>query len=438
MGLYLTEQHGSAGRREVAYPDERFAAAMRCERFLVFDGAMGTQLQARGIDVSFSVQDLLNLDNPKLVTELLTAYAQAGCDVITTNTFRSNADILGSVDAVSEVFDAAVRCARAAGASYIAGEIGPTGQMFSPYGSLTFEHAYELFACQARAAQDAGCDFILIETFTDMVEAKAAALAAKEHTSLPVFVSMSFGENGRTMMGVTPEAFARTFSALGVDALGINCSVGPDALLPVVGRIAESCSLPVIAQPNAGLPVVVEGVTGYDMTPERFISEYRPMLDAGVSIVGSCCGTSPSYTEKLAQLVQGAVPKKRSCCLDVAATSSREVLPIDPQVLSEAVRLELEDTLDAAAVTGAYFSAMSTEAKLYAIDVTGAAPEAAAEAITALQGVCTAPLWISSEDERAVEAAVRVHAGCPVIGVQGAAHSGLMESIAHHYGCVLV
>ena len=437
MDLYVSEHPLVAGEGCAPCTREPLTSALRGERFLLFDGAMGTQLQARGIDVSFSVQDLLNLENPDLVRELLSAYVQAGCDVVTTNTFRSNADILGDEATVAEVFSAAAACAREAGASCVAGEIGPTGQMFSPYGTLTFDHAYELFACQARAARDAGCDLVLIETFTDMVEAKAAVLAAKEHAQLPVFVSMSFTETGRTMMGVTPEAFARTFAGLGVDALGVNCSVGPDALLPVVKDIVASCGLPVIAQPNAGLPVVVDGVTGYDMTPERFASEYRPLLDAGVGIVGSCCGTSPEYTSRLRALIDGAAPSPRVDVGGRFATSAREVCAVDDALFDAAVWLDLPDAPGEGAATTAYFAAMDAQAKLYALDVSGMASADTAQAVADLTGVCTTPLWFASEDGQAVEAAVRAYAGCPVIGVRGAAHSELMQAIARHYGCVL-
>lgn len=438
MDLFVCDGAPGTGAREVIVPDGHFADVLAGRSFLLFDGAMGTALQQRGIDVSFKPQDLLNLSDPALVVDILHGYVEAGCEVVTTNTFRSNADILGADATVEEVYAAAARCAREAGARYVAGEIGPTGHLFEPYGDMSFDHAFELFSRQAHAAADAGCDLLVLETFTDLLEMKAAVLAAKEACRLPIVATMSFGENGRTMMGVTPAAAARTLCGLGASVLGVNCSVGPDLLLPVVSAMAEESSVPVIAQPNAGLPEVVDGVSTYAMTPGEFVAAYEPMLDAGVTVVGSCCGTNPAFSTALARMLEGRSPKAHLAARGRMATSARAVLDVDAQDLaSRCVVIELSGSFDAGAASGAYFAAMDANAPAYLLDLTGATDEQARAVVDELQSVCTAPLWFSSEDERAVEAAARVYAGCPVIGVAGAAHSETMQAIAAHYGCVL-
>ena len=245
---------------------DTLAAALAGDGFLLFDGAMGTQLQARGLAAG-ELPELLCLERPEVVTEVHAAYVAAGADVVTTNTFGANAEKLGSAATVEEVFSAAVACARAAGPRYVAADIGPTGQLLAPMGTLPFDDAYELFARQVRAADAAGADLFVIETMADLAEAKAALLAVRENSDLPALVTMTFQEDGRTFLGTTPEVAALTLSSLGAAAVGINCSLGPEEVAPLAARMLPWASCPVMVQANAGLPRVVDGQTVFDIGP---------------------------------------------------------------------------------------------------------------------------------------------------------------------------
>ena len=255
--------------RRTRVADEALARVLAGEEFLVFDGAMGTQLQERGLAAG-ELPELLCLTNPDEVTQVHAAYVAAGADVVTTNTFGANQDKLGTAATVEEIFGAAVACARRSGARYVAADIGPTGQLLEPMGTLSFDDAYELFARQARAATAAGADLFIIETMADLAEAKAALLAVRENSDLPAFVTMTFAEDGRTFLGTTPEVAAVTLSSLGADAVGINCSLGPKDVAPLVERMLPWAKCPVMVQANAGLPRVEDGVTVFDVHPEEY------------------------------------------------------------------------------------------------------------------------------------------------------------------------
>ncbi|HQE70822.1 MAG TPA: homocysteine S-methyltransferase family protein, partial [Atopobiaceae bacterium] len=274
--------------RNLRLKDERLAAVLAKEEHLLFDGAMGTQLQARGLAAG-ALPELLCLTDPDEIRAIHAAYVDAGADVVTTNTFGANTAKLGDAATVEQVFSAAIACAKASGAGYVAADIGPTGQLLAPMGTCSFDEAYELFAEQVRAADAAGADLFIIETMADLAEAKAAVLAAKENSDLPIFCTMTFAEDGRTFLGTTPEVAAITLSALGVDALGINCSLGPAALVPLAKRMIPYATCPVMVQANAGLPRVEGGVTVYDIGPDAYAAAVAEMIDAGVTIIGGCC-----------------------------------------------------------------------------------------------------------------------------------------------------
>ena len=293
--------------RERRVRDDRLAAVLRGEEFLLLDGAMGTQLQERGLAAG-ELPELLCLTHPETVTEVHAAYVTAGADVVTTNTFGANAAKLGDAATVEDVFSAAVACARAAAPRYVAADLGPTGQLLEPMGTLAFEDAYELFARQVRAADAAGADLFVIETMADLAEAKAALLAVRENSDLPAFVTMTFQEDGRTFLGTTPEAAALTLSSLGADAVGINCSLGPAEVAPLVGRMLPWADCPVMVQANAGLPRVEGEVTVYDVGPEEYAAAVAGMLDAGVTVVGGCCGTTPGHIAAERALLAGRAP----------------------------------------------------------------------------------------------------------------------------------
>lgn len=270
---------------------------------LLFDGGMGTLIQKSGIEIPKPSADMLCLTDPSVVTGLHARYVKAGSQVISTNTFNSNAHMLGGHASVQDVYRAAVKCAREAKASYVAADIGPLGELLEPLGNLSAEEAYLLFYEQAKAGADAGADLILIETMSDLKETEIAIRAAHDAGDLPIIVSMSFGERGKTYLGVSPEEAAHAFEKFGVSALGANCSTGPKEMLSTIRSMAAATSLPLIAQPNAGLPHMQDGQVVYDVEPIDFAETVKSLIDAGATLVGGCCGTEPEHIAELADRI---------------------------------------------------------------------------------------------------------------------------------------
>ena len=318
--------------RKLTVTDAHLAEALAGRAYLLFDGGMGTLVQAAGLHAVHAVPDLLNLTHPEAIVAIQRQYVEAGADCITTNTFSANRLKLASTDAtVAEVYAAAAANARAAGAPLVAGDIGPTGALLEPLGTLTFDEAFDIFSEQACAAEAAGCDLIVVETMADLLEAKAAVLAAVESTTLPVFATMTFGEDGRTFLGTTPAIAATTLSALGASAVGLNCSLGPTELAPLVGELAPHDRALVMAQPNAGLPRIQDGETVFDVGPNEFAQAMEAILDAGATVVGGCCGTTPDHIAALRALIDArplpavasvSVPAHAPVASSVAAVSA--------------------------------------------------------------------------------------------------------------------
>ena len=283
------------------------------DNLLILDGAMGTVLQQRGLPAG-GVPELLNLTDPQLLMDVYRSYVEAGSQVVYANTFGANALKLSRTGhSPEEIISAAISVAKQAVSgtdAKVALDIGPLGELLEPMGTLPFERAYDLFREMAVAGRQAGADLVVIETMTDLYEAKAALLAVKENTDLPVFVTMSFEPSGRTFTGCTIPSMARTLEGLGADAIGLNCSVGPDLLLPLLQELCRHTRLPVIAKPNAGLPDPLDG--HYDMDPAAFAAAVLPCLEAGVTIFGGCCGTSPNYIKALSTALNGKSPAPRT------------------------------------------------------------------------------------------------------------------------------
>ena len=282
------------------------------QKLIFLDGAMGTMLQRKGLQPGEN-PELLNLTRPEWIRDIHAAYVEAGSNIVYANTFGANRRKLeGSGHTVEEVVSAAVRNAKAAvgDRALVAVDMGPLGELLEPMGTLTFEEAYDLFAEVVKAGAEAGADLAVIETMTDLYETKAALLAVKEQMSLPAFVTMTFDENGRTFTGCTVASMARTLEGLGADAIGLNCSLGPKQLLPILQELCSQTRLPVIAKPNAGLPDPVDG--HYDLTPAEFAQAMKAAVAAGVSIIGGCCGTDPEYIRALHEAVKDMQPGQRS------------------------------------------------------------------------------------------------------------------------------
>ena len=427
-------------------------AALGGERFLLLDGAMGTQLQARGLAAG-ELPELLCLSHPEVVTDVHAAYVAAGADVVTTNTFGANAAKLGDAASVEEVFSAAVACARAAAPHYVAADLGPTGQLLAPMGPLPFDDAYELFARQVRAAAAAGADLFVIETMSDLAEAKAALLAVRENSDLPAIVTMTFEEDGRTFLGTTPEVASLTLSSLGAAAVGINCSLGPAEVAPLVARMAPWARCPLAVQANAGLPHVEGDATVYDIGPERYATDVAPMLDSGVTILGGCCGTTPDHIAALRALLSGRAPARRvvpdrfAVCGPQRLTAlapgevgviGERINPTGKRRMKEALRSGNHDHVVAEAIA-------QERAGAQILDVNAGLPEIDERAVMCrlveeLLGVTTLPLQIDASDPAVIEAAVRGYPGKPLVNsVSGKEESlAAVVPIAARYGCALV
>ena len=488
--------------RKLTVTDAHLAEALAGRAYLLFDGGMGTLVQAAGLHAVHAVPDLLNLTHPEAIVAIQRQYVEAGADCITTNTFSANRLKLASTDAtVAEVYAAAAANARAAGAPLVAGDIGPTGALLEPLGTLTFDEAFDIFSEQACAAEAAGCDLIVVETMADLLEAKAAVLAAVESTTLPVFATMTFGEDGRTFLGTTPAIAATTLSALGASAVGLNCSLGPTELAPLVGELAPHDRALVMAQPNAGLPRIQDGETVFDVGPNEFAQAMEAILDAGATVVGGCCGTTPDHIAALRALIDArplpavasvSVPAHAPVASSVAAVSAGSAssriawgeqsepkglsVPSVPNlrycpaftVTSAQQMASLPEGEARIAVIGERINPTGKKklkAALQAGDVDYLVAEAAAQqragadildvnvgvpgldeptllsqVTRTLQATVPLPLQLDSSDPVAIEAAARGYAGRPMVNsVNGKADNlAAVLPVVARYGCTVV
>ena len=435
--------------------DAHLERVLRGQDFLVQDGAMGTLLQERGLTAHGELPDLLNFSDPDAIADIHAGYVRAGAEMITTNTFGANAHKLEGRATVADVYRAAAANARAAGARYVAGGLGPIGLLLEPLGTLPFEAAYQIFAEQVRAVVEAGCDIVLIETMTDLREAKAAVLAAKDFSDLPIFASMTFGEDGRTFLGTPPGVAAAVLSSLGAHVVGVNCSLGPKELEPVARELVRCSRCPVVVRPNAGLPHVVEGRTVYDVEPAEFAAVMERIMEAGASVVGGCCGTNPAFTAELAALVAGRTPVPRTPPSAFTVTSAQEAVELsegraDAVVIGERINPTGKPKLKAALRAGDYDylvgeAVAQQEAGAAILDVNVGLPEldepaVLAAAVGRLQATVTAPLQVDSSDPAAIEAAVRGYAGKPLVNSVNGKRENLdaVLPVVARYGCAVV
>ena len=303
-------------------------------RVPIFDGAIGTMLQRYPEFKEVRFGEELNLSHPQLVREVHRGYLEAGADFATTNTFSANRIRLSKIglgNLVEEINVRAVELAREAteGKAYIAGSIGPTGNLMAPLGPLTFAEAEEAFIEQAQALERGGADLIIIETMDHPREIKAAIAAVRNHTDLPLIASMTFSAQGRTIHGTGPETAANILGNLGVDVIGANCSVGPWELLKVAEIYRKSTDLPLLIEPNAGQPRLAHGQTSYDIGAEEFAQAMHKMLELGIDIIGSCCGSDPSYTRKLKEVSQGFKPRARGWSYAPQLSSRTKTVPLE-------------------------------------------------------------------------------------------------------------
>lgn len=394
--------------------------------FVFLDGAMGTVIQQKGINAG-KYPDLLCFTERDTLIGIHREYVEAGSNIIYSNTFGTNKFKLeGSGYSVKEVMEGAVSAAKEAaqGRAFVSCDIGPLGQMLEPLGTLTFEDAYEAFKEVVIAGREAGADLVTIETMSDLYEVKAALLAVKENSSLPVIVSMSFEKNGRTFTGCTAEAFARTVTALGADAIGLNCSMGPDDIYPIIKTIADNTNLPVIAKPNGGLPDPITGK--FSLTAEGFAQEMLKCVEAGASVVGGCCGTSPKHIAELKKLLADRKPadrnyKKTSCVctpqktvnIDGVRVIGERINPTGKKRFQQAL---LENDMDFIVQLGVQQVDAGAEILDVNVGYPGVDEKAMLPAVVKkLQSVLNVPLQLDSTNPEALEAGLRVYNGKPAV-----------------------
>lgn len=272
------------------------------KKHILFDGAMGTMLQRNGLAVGEKPESF-NILHPEIIRKIHMEYVEAGSDIITTNTFGANEIRLsGSGYSALDIVESAVKIAKdTCKDKLVALDIGPTGDFIEPLGNLSFESACDIFSRVIEPGVKSGADLILIETFSDIEEARAAVMAAKKICSLPVFCTFTFQKEGRTFMGYDIKKVTQSLEDMGVDALGINCSVGPEDALIMVKDMQQYTNLPLIVQPNAGLPRMENGNIFYDVTPQEFAHYMRLMTDIGVTFLGGCCGTDPDFIRAISK-----------------------------------------------------------------------------------------------------------------------------------------
>ena len=410
------------------------------ENLLILDGGMGTLLQSAGLPAG-ALPERWNVTHPEVIRKIHSDYYAAGSNVVSTNTFGANL-LKFSPDELDEIISAAVENAKAAregfdGERFIALDIGPTGKLLKPYGDLDFEDAVSIFAESVRLGVKYGVDLIFIETMNDSYETKAALLAAKENSDLPVFVSNAYGSDSRLMTGASPAAMVAMLEGMGADAIGANCSLGPRQLSAVAEELLEYATVPVLLKPNAGLPEIKNGKTVYDVTPEEFGLDVAALVNKGVRICGGCCGTTPKYIKAIVNSISNAPVqreiKERTLVssythavdfADAPILIGERINPTGKKLFKQALR---DHNIDY--ILGEGLDQESAGAHI--LDVNVGLPdidEAAMikEVVCALQAVCDLPLQIDTADAVAMEAALRRYNGKAMIN----SVNGKQESIA--------
>ncbi|MGK7344276.1 MAG: homocysteine S-methyltransferase family protein [Candidatus Nitrospinota bacterium M3_3B_026] len=399
------------------------------ERILILDGSMGALLQSRGLPPGHA-PDLWNIENPSRVKEAHRQYAEAGADIIITNTFgasRLRLSEYGAEGKLRQINHAAVRIAReAAPGRYIAGNVGPLGGIMAPAGDISFDDGVAIFREQIEALLDAGVDLIAVETLFDLMEARAAAIAANEvRGRVPLLVSMTYNADGITDTGTDPVTASAVLESLGVDIIGVNCSTGPEPMTATVERLAAATSLPVSVEPNAGLPVNRGGVTVFEMPMEKLASYAKPFAEAGANIVGGCCGSTPDYISMIASSLNGLRPRKRdnpkifsftSRMMTLQAGDGLPFVKIGEKINPTGRKKFAESIKDGKMDMALADARGQLDAGAMALDVNVGVPlidEAAMmeKAVTAIQNVAPLPLVIDSSSAEAIEAGLKVYPG---------------------------
>ena len=425
------------------------------KEWLFCDGGMGTILQAKGL-AGGELPETWNLNRPEDIIDLHCSYLEQGVNIFNTNTFGANA--LKYPDNLEEIVRSAVELAKEARRrtgredAYIALDIGPTGKLLQPMGDLPFEEAVRLFSQVVRTGAEAGADLVLIETMSDSYEAKAAVLAAKENCDLPVLITTIYDASGKLLTGGTVDSTVAMLEGLRVDALGVNCGLGPEQMLPIVERMTQVASVPIIVNPNAGLPRTEGGRTVYDVDPEEFSIWMEQIAALGVQIVGGCCGTTPDHIGRTIRKVSRMPFRENTPKHRTVVTSFSQAVEIGPRpvIIGERINPTGKKKFKAALRENniEYILAeglRQEDSGAHILDVNVGLPEIdepamMGEVITRLQSVLALPLQIDTTDSAALERGMRLYNGKPMVN----SVNGKQESIetvfplVRKYGGVLV
>lgn len=398
------------------------------KEILFFDGAMGTMLQRRGL-LAGEIPETYNILYPNKILDIHKRYIKAGVDIITANTFGANEyKLKDTIYSVEDIVYSGINIAKQASlGKYIALDIGPIGQLLEPMGILSFEEAYNIFKRQIIAGYKAGCNLIIIETMSDIYEAKAAILAAKENTDLPIFCTMTFGEDRRTLSGTDALTMVNILESLGVDALGVNCSFGPEEVKEIIKEVCTYAHIPVIVQPNAGLPKIKDGKAQYSLGAKEFAFKMKDIASMGASVLGGCCGTDETYIQETVRLIKGMKlfrtnPKNLTT---VCSASKTIVIGEEVKVVGDRVnptgRIDFKEALENENMDFVLTEVVNQkECGVDIIDVNLGLPSIDEErlmvkSIKEIQSIVNIPVQIDSSDSSTIESAVRVYNGKPII-----------------------
>lgn len=397
-------------------------------KILLFDGGTGSLLQEAGLKPG-ELPETWNIIRPDFMMKLHRDYLEAGCDIIKTNTFGANrfkyssSSEYGLKEIVTAAMDNAKRAVEEAGRGYIALDLGPTGKLLKPMGQLDFEEAVSVYREVVEIGASQGADLILIETMSDTYELKAAVLAARENSALPVFATVIFDEKGKMLTGGTPKAVIGMLEGLRVDAIGMNCGLGPVQMKPLAAEFLKYASVPVIVNPNAGLPRSEGGRTVYDIGPDEFETAMKEILDLGVNVAGGCCGTTPEHIKRLDRLRTGReqrLPEEKQFTVATSYASAVE-FGADPVIIGERInptgkakykQALMEKNMEFILEEGI----AQQESGAHVLDINVGLPEIdepeiMALAVRELQGITELPLQIDTTNTEAMARAMRIYNG---------------------------
>lgn len=427
------------------------------KELLFLDGGMGTLLQAEGLAPG-ELPETWNIEHPEKVEAIHRRYYEAGSDVVLANTFGANVcKFHDDRYTVEEVIRAGIANAKRAGEqigkeTYVALDMGPTGKLLKPMGDLDFDDAYEAFAEAVRYGEKYGADLIHIETMSDTYEVKAAILAAKENSSLPVFVTMIFDERGKLLTGGDVPSVVAMLEGLRVDALGLNCGLGPKQMLPILNDLRRYTSLPIIVKPNAGLPKQKNGETYYDVEPDEFARIMQEVVKEGACVIGGCCGTTPEHIKKLVEECKDLPLREIEKKHDTIVSSYGQAVILDdmPRIIGERInptgKKKFKEALKNEDMDYILKEAITQQDKgAHILDVNVGLPDIDEVAmmekvVKELQSVTSLPLQIDTVDGKAMERAMRIYNGKPMINSVNGKQVSMDEvfPLVRKYGGVVV